>query len=93
LLSEVPTMAESGLREVGIVLWGAVYAPAGTPDEIVQKLSKAYADVVRDPGTAKRLRDMGIVPIGSTPTELDKYWKSEIELYRKIVADAGISLQ
>jgi tripartite-type tricarboxylate transporter receptor subunit TctC len=93
LLPDVPTMGESGLREVGIVLWGAVYAPADTPDEIVQKLSAAYREIVRDPKIARRLSDLGIEPIGSSPAELDKYWKSEIELYRRIIADAGITLE
>jgi tripartite-type tricarboxylate transporter receptor subunit TctC len=93
LLPDVPTMEESGLKEVGIVLWGAIYAPAGTPGQIVQTLSSAYAEVVRDPKLAKRLQDLGIEPIGSSATELDRYWNSEIKRYRSIVAETGITLE
>jgi tripartite-type tricarboxylate transporter receptor subunit TctC len=93
LLPDVPTMEESGLKEVGVVLWGAIYAPAGTPDEIVQRLSAAYAEIVHSPKIVRRLQEMGIEPVGSSPAELDKYWKSEIDRYRSIVTEAGISLQ
>jgi tripartite-type tricarboxylate transporter receptor subunit TctC len=93
LLPDVPTMEEGGLAEVSIVLWGAIYAPAGTPDEIVQRLSSAYGDIMRDPKIVTRLQELGIEPVGSSPAELDQYWKSEIERYRSIVAEAGITLQ
>ena len=68
-------------------------APAGTPDEIVQKLSSTIGEIMRDEKVGKSLRDVGNEPIGSSPAELDKYWKSEIDLYRKIVTDAGIKLE
>ncbi len=93
LIPDVPTMAESGLKEVSIVLWGAVYAPANTPEEILQKLSNAYAEIVRDPNVVKQLDAIGIEPVGSTPDELDKFWKSEIDRYRQIITDAGIKLE
>ena len=93
VLPDVPTMQESGLKDFDFLFWGAVYAPAGTPDEIVQKLSTTIGEIMRDEKVGKRLRDVGNEPIGSSPAELDKYWKSEIDLYRKIVTDAGIKLE
>ena len=92
VLPNVPTMQESGLKDFDFLFWGAIYAPAGTPDDIVQKLSVTIGEMMRDEKLAKRLKDVGNEPIGSTPAELDKYWKSEIELYRRIVTDAGIKL-
>lgn len=82
-----------GLKDFDFLFWGAIYAPAGTPDEIVQKLSTTIGEIMRDEKVGKRLRDVGNEPIGSSPVELDKYWKSEIDLYRKIVTDAGIKLE
>jgi tripartite-type tricarboxylate transporter receptor subunit TctC len=93
VLPGVPTMQESGLKDFDFLFWGAIYAPAGTPDEIVQKLSTTIGEIMRDEKVGKRLRDVGNEPIGSSPAELDKYWKSEIDLYRKIVTDAGIKLE
>ncbi len=93
VLPNVPTMQEGGLKDFDFLFWGAIYAPAGTPDEIVQKLSATIGEIMRDEKVAKRLRDVGNEPIGSSPAELDKYWKSEIDLYRKIVTDAGIKLE
>jgi len=92
VLPNVPTMQESGLKDFDFLFWGAIYAPAGTPDDIVQKLSVTIGEMMRDEKVVKRLKDVGNEPIGSTPAELDKYWKSEIELYRRIVTDAGIKL-
>jgi tripartite-type tricarboxylate transporter receptor subunit TctC len=92
VLPNVPTMQESGLKDFDFLFWGAIYAPAGTPDDIVQKLSVTIGEMMRDEKLVKRLKDVGNEPIGSTPAELDKYWKSEIELYRRIVTDAGIKL-
>lgn len=93
LIPNVPTMEESGVKDFNIQLWGAIYAPAATPDDIVQKLSAAIAEIVRDPKIATQLRKMGIEPVGSTPAELDSYWKSEIDLYRNIITAAGIKLE
>jgi tripartite-type tricarboxylate transporter receptor subunit TctC len=93
VLPSVPTMQEGGLKDFDFLFWGAIYAPAGTPDEIVQKLSATIGEMMRDEKVAKRLRDVGNEPIGSSSSELDKYWKSEIDLYRKIVTDAGIKLE
>jgi tripartite-type tricarboxylate transporter receptor subunit TctC len=93
VLPNVPTMQEGGLKDFNFLFWGAIYAPAGTPEEIVQKLSTTISEIMRDEKVTKRLRDVGNEPIGSSPVELSAYWKSEIDLYRKIVSDAGIKLE
>lgn len=92
VLPNVPTMAESGLPQVTFNFWGAIFAPSATDTAIVDKLSTTVRAGLMSNATSNRLRDFGIVPIGSTPAELDRYWRSEIELYRKIVADTGLKL-
>jgi tripartite-type tricarboxylate transporter receptor subunit TctC len=93
LLPDVPTLAESGLPEFDIPFWNGIYAPAGTPQAIIDKLAAACAKAVRDPATVARFKDLGAEGIGSTPEEFDRFWKAQLELYGKIVAKSGVKLE
>ena len=68
-MPNVPTMEETGLKEVDVTsVWG-VHAPAGTPLEIRRKMRDALAAVMSEPEMIKRLNERGYSPIGSTPEE------------------------
>jgi tripartite-type tricarboxylate transporter receptor subunit TctC len=92
-LPQVPTLAEAGLPGYNIPFWVGVYAPAATPKPIVDKLSAAIAKSVLDPATAARFKQTGADPVGSTPQELDKFWKEQMALYARIAKDANIKLE
>ena len=64
-------------------------APAGTPREIVQRLAVEMAKVVKQPDVVKRFSDLGIDPVGSTPSEYAALNKTEYEKYGKLVKETG----
>lgn len=92
VLPSVPTMIESGLAGYDIPFWVAIYAPSQTPKPIVDKLSTAIAKAMKDPATIARLKDAGTESIGSTPEQLDKFWKEQLAIYGKITKAANIRL-
>ena len=87
---ELPTMQEAGLRDYESMTWYAVVAPAGTPQEVVTKISGDVAGVVKQPEIADRLSKEGADPVGSSPAEFGSYLRSEIEKWRKVIRAAGI---
>jgi tripartite-type tricarboxylate transporter receptor subunit TctC len=91
-LPGVPTMIESGLAGYNVPFWNGIYAPPGTPKAIVERISAAAAKAMRDPATQARLRELGANPIGSTPEELDRFWKEQLGLYEQIAQKANVKL-
>lgn len=91
-LPDVPTMAESGLPGYEISTWYGVWAPANTPKDIVAKLSSEIAKLVREPEMAKRIMDLGSIPVGNTPAEFEAYNRSEQVKFAKIVRQSGAKL-
>lgn len=92
-LPDVPTVDEAGVRGYDLPFWNGIYAPAATPRPIVERLAAACAKVVRDPTTVARYKELGAEGVGSTPEELDRYWKAQLELYKGIVAKSGVKLE
>ena len=70
--------------------WHGIMAPAGTPPAIVNKLSDEIQAYLRTPAAKAALQDKGIVPVGNTAAEFTSLMNSEFELYKKVIADAGI---
>lgn len=88
-LPEVPTLAESGFPELKTLLWTGLFAPAGTPSAIIDRLSRTTARIVREPETAARLSDLGIDPLGSTPAEFSAIIAYDIAFWREAVRVIG----
>jgi tripartite-type tricarboxylate transporter receptor subunit TctC len=78
-LPEVPTVAEAGLPGYEMYEWNAMFAPAGTPKSIIDRLSKEIAIVLKDPDVKGRLAGIGAEVVGSTPEELDRFRRAELE--------------
>ena len=91
-LPDVPTMAEAGVPGYEISTWYGVWAPANTPKDIVNKISKEIAKIVKEPETAKRIAEMGSVPVGSSPEVFAAYNLSEQVKFAKIVKQSGAKL-
>ncbi|VFR19346.1 putative exported protein [plant metagenome] len=89
---EMPTIAESGVPGFESYEWNAVFAPTGTPAEIVDQVSQALAKVLKDPGIAQQLAAIGAEPVGSTPADLDTFRRAEIAKWQKVVKEAGLKL-
>ncbi len=88
---DVPTIAEGGVAGYEVVSWQGIFAPAGTPKEIVQKLNAEIVKVLRMPDVAKRLEDLGPEPAGNTPEEFAAFQKAEIAKWAKLIKAANIS--
>jgi tripartite-type tricarboxylate transporter receptor subunit TctC len=76
-LPDVPTMAEAGVPGFVAGSWTGVFAPAGTPPEIVARLSAMLATLAREEGHIRRLALIGVTPQGGTPAELTAWVESE----------------
>jgi tripartite-type tricarboxylate transporter receptor subunit TctC len=88
---DVPTMAESGLPGFDVPGWYAFFVPAKTPPEIVRKMYTDTAAVLAEPAVRKKLEDLGLFVIGSTPEHLGQYLKSEMDKWGPIIKEAGLS--
>jgi tripartite-type tricarboxylate transporter receptor subunit TctC len=86
---DIPTIAESGLPGFEAVSWFAVFAPAGTPKPVADKLQAEISRILKTPDVAKKLTDIGLEPVGSTPEELAAYQRAEIVKWAKVVKDSG----
>jgi tripartite-type tricarboxylate transporter receptor subunit TctC len=91
-LPNVPTIAET-LPSYRYDSWFAVFAPAGTPQAILDKVSADIAKALAMPDVADKLIKQGSIPAPTKPAELDAMNKSEVERYGKILKDAGITPQ
>jgi tripartite-type tricarboxylate transporter receptor subunit TctC len=86
---DIPTIAEQGLPGFDAVSWFALFAPAGTPKPIVEKLQREVSRILKLPDVARRLAELGLDADGGTPEELAAYQKSEITKWAKVVKDSG----
>ena len=86
---DVPTMAESGLAGYEISSWQAVFAPAGTPKPIIDRLYSEISKILQLPDVQKRLSDMGLDLSGMPPQELAALVKADVPRLGKIVKESG----
>ena len=89
-LPDVPTMTEAGFPGFNVVAWFGMFAPAGTPAPIVNRINRELVAVLHRPDLREKGADLGIEIFGSTPRELDEYVKSQIALWAQLTADAGL---
>ena len=89
---DVPTFAESGMPGFEVSQWWAILVPRGTPNDIVAKLHTEISAIVKTAEMKGRMADLGVDPVGGTPEQLGELVRTEIAKFRKIVADAKITL-
>lgn len=85
---DIPAIAET-LPGFDAVSWFAIFAPAGTPKPIVDKLQVEITRILKTPEINKKLADIGLEAVGSTSDELGAYQRSEIAKWAKVVKDSG----
>jgi tripartite-type tricarboxylate transporter receptor subunit TctC len=86
---DLPTVAEAGVPGYDISTWYGVWAPKGTPREIVERLHAEIAKVLKLPDTRERYAGLGADPVGSTPDEFAAYCRSELAKWAKVVKESG----
>lgn len=89
---DLPTMTEAGMDGFIVDLWLALLAPAGTPMPIVDRVNEAVNAVLGKPETIASLARLGVEPRGTTVAEATAVLRSEFEAWRKLIADARITL-
>jgi len=92
-LPNVPTMDEAGLKGFEVSIWHALYAPKGTPKPVVDKLTKALQDALKDATVKQRFADLGSEPVAenrATPEAHRALLKSEIDRWAPIIKKAGV---
>lgn len=89
---DMPTVSESGLPGYETYSWNAIFAPAGTPMPIVDKLAKACIEAMEDPQVKAKLADLSAVPVGSSPAQLSDHVKSELAKWGPVVKASGASI-
>ncbi|WP_299451364.1 tripartite tricarboxylate transporter substrate binding protein [uncultured Pigmentiphaga sp.] len=93
-MPDVPTIAEAGVPGFEVQGgWQGVFAPAGTPPEVVAKLNKAFNDVMASPAIRQRFESMGLDVAGGSPEDMSRYLAKETEIYQDIARAAKIEKQ
>jgi tripartite-type tricarboxylate transporter receptor subunit TctC len=87
---DLPTIAEAGVPGYESYEWNAVFAPAGTPSKIIDKVWQALVTALKDHDIATTLASLGVEIVGSTPAELDTFRRSELAKWHKLVKDAHL---
>lgn len=89
---DMPTVSESGLPGYETYSWNAIFAPAGTPTAVIDKLAKAGIEAVSSPDVKARLADLSAVSVGSTPAQLSDHVKAELAKWGPVVKASGASV-
>jgi tripartite-type tricarboxylate transporter receptor subunit TctC len=87
---EFPTVAESGLPGFNVSAWYSLFVPVKTPPDVVKQLHADITKVLTEPAVKKRMDQVGVLVVASTPAELGAHLKSESELWAPVIKAAGI---
>lgn len=90
---DVPTMDEAGVPGYETNTWNALFAPAGTPPEVIARLNEAAVAAVSDPAVKQRLAEAGAVVVGSSAEELAAHVEAEVARWAPVIEAAGVSIE
>jgi tripartite-type tricarboxylate transporter receptor subunit TctC len=92
-LPDLPTTAEAGMPQLQVSVWHGLYVPAGTPQEVVQKLSGALKKALADQGVIDQMAKLGTAPVpaeDATPQAHRAHLDEQLKTWAKVIADAGV---
>jgi tripartite-type tricarboxylate transporter receptor subunit TctC len=90
---DVPTVAESGLKDYVVVSWNALAGPAGMPRDVIDLLNREVNVALRDPELQRKARLFGLDARGTTPEEMDQRMRSDIAKWAEVIEKAGLQKQ
>ena len=89
---QVPTMGEAGLPGFKASSWIALFAPAGTPQAIIDRVNAEAAKLLRTPEMHERMTKLGFIVVGNSPADAAAFMRSETVKWTKAVRDSGAKL-
>ena len=89
---EVPTMAEAGVPDFVTGTWAGLVAPAGTPKEIINRISLEVQKILHDPAMREKLAQQGYEAVGNTPEEYEAFMREEVAKWARVVKETGVKL-
>jgi tripartite-type tricarboxylate transporter receptor subunit TctC len=89
---DVPTVAET-IPDFRVVAWFALMARAGTPDSIIQKVSRDLHAILNEATVREKFETLGVYPLPKSPAETTEFIRSEQQLWRPVIKEAGLTLQ
>jgi tripartite-type tricarboxylate transporter receptor subunit TctC len=92
-IPDVPTTAEAGFPELLASNWWGLAAPRGTDRSIVERLAAEVRSALADPANRKRIGELGMTPVGSTPGEFAAHMRAEAERWKSVIARGGIKAE
>ena len=92
-LPDVPTVQESGIQSFEVTSWNGIFAPKGTPSEVIATMNRALQAVLAKPDVKQRMLDLGVEARASTPDELRARLQTDIAKWGEVIAKAGIEQQ
>ncbi len=92
-MPEVPTLAEQGVKDFDLQGWMGLFAPRGTPGEIVDRVVAEGRRALESADMKSRLAALDLVPVGSSPEDFEKVWRADRERFARVVKDANIPRQ
>jgi tripartite-type tricarboxylate transporter receptor subunit TctC len=91
--AEVPTMAEAGGPALESSTWVLFMAPGGTPKPIIDRLAAETAKAINESDIKERFNQIGIVPVGNSPAQAEKFLEEEIVKWAKVINTAGVKAE
>ena len=92
-LPDVPTLAESGMKDFDLGTWFGVMAPAATPKDIVARLNAEMVKIIASPDFRKRMQEIGAEPVGDSPEQMARRIRDDTEKFARLVKDAKVAIE
>jgi tripartite-type tricarboxylate transporter receptor subunit TctC len=89
---DLPTLIEGGVPDFSVSTWSMLLAPAGTPREIVTRVSTEVAKILREPAMTERLLGMGLLADGRGPDETASFLRAEVDRWGQVIRTGGITV-
>ena len=92
-LPDVPTVDQAGVKGFETSAWSGLYAPAGTPADIINRLNAEVVKILKQPSVREQLMAQGAEPVGDTPEEFSRFTLAEISKWAKIIKISGAKVE
>lgn len=92
-LPDVPTLAESGVKDVDVYSWQAIAAPKGLPKDVKARLHTSIVNTLRDPQITNKLNEQGFEIVASSPEQFAKFQAQELARWRDVITNGKIEIE